>query len=125
MGVVHHFTGSIDEDIYEWEGVPAQQYEAKAFQGVVKRVLVGPGDGAPDYVIRYFELEPGSSSRLERHAHDHGVVILHGRAKAQLNEEFFELSPLDTIYVKGNDLHQFTNTGETSLGFICVIKSKK
>lgn len=124
MGTVHRFNGSVEKDEYEWEGVTPVRYDAKAFKGVVKRVLVGPNDNAPDFVIRYFQLEPGCSSRLERHSHDHGVVILHGEAKVQLNEEFITLGPLDSVYVSGNDLHQFTNIGEKSLGFICVIKSK-
>jgi len=122
MGTVHHFIGSTEDDEYEWEGVIPERYDAKAFKGVVKRVLVGPNDEASNYVIRYFQLEPGSSSRLEKHTHDHGVVILHGEAKVQLNEEFITLRAMDSVYVAGNDLHQFTNIGERSLGFICVIK---
>ena len=124
MGTVHHFIGSTENDEYEWEGVIPERYDAKAFKGVVKRVLVGPNDDAFNYVIRYFQLEPGSSSRLEKHAHDHGVVILNGEAKVQLNEEFITLRAMDSVYVAGNDLHQFTNIGEKSLGFICVIEGK-
>ena len=124
MGKVHQFIGSTENDEYEWEGVIPERYIAEGFEGVVKRVLVGPEDEAPNFVIRYFQLEPGTSSRLERHAHDHGVVILHGQCRVQINEEFTDLNPLDSVYVSGNELHQFTNTGEKSLGFICVIKSK-
>jgi quercetin dioxygenase-like cupin family protein len=58
---------------------------------------------------------------LERHPHEHGVIILQGKAKVQLNEEFVTLEPLDVVFVAGNDLHQFTNIGDEPLGFICVI----
>ena len=84
-------------------------------------MLIGREDGAPNFVIRYFRIEPGGHSRLERHPHDHGVVILHGKAKVQLNDEFLELGPLDVVYVGGDDLHQFSTIGEEALGFICVI----
>jgi quercetin dioxygenase-like cupin family protein len=124
MGTVHHFSGSTENDEYEWEDIIPESYAAKAFEGVVKHVLVGPKDGAPNFVVRYFQLEPGSSSRLERHAHDHGVVILHGEARVQLNDDFFTIGPMDSVYVAGNDLHQFSNIGEKSLGFICVIEGK-
>ena len=123
MGTVHHFIGSTENEEYEWEGVIPERYDTEDFKGVVKRVLVGPKDNAPNYVIRYFQLEPGCSSRLERHPHDHGVVILHGEAKVQLTEEFITVGPMDSVYVAGNDLHQFTNIGEKSLGFICVIQA--
>jgi quercetin dioxygenase-like cupin family protein len=119
MSSVHRFSGLGND--YDWEGVPAELYEAKGVHGAVKRVLVGPADGAPNFVIRYFNIEPGGHSRLERHPHEHGVIILQGKAKVQLNEEFVTLEPLDTVYVAGNDLHQFTNIGDEPLGFICVI----
>lgn len=119
MATVHRFNAT--NDIYEWEGINPEKYEGGEFVGVVKQVLIGRQDGAPNFVIRYFRIEPGGHSQLERHPHDHGVVILHGRAKVQLNDEFHELGPLDVVYVGGNDLHQFRNIGEDALGFLCVI----
>ena len=119
MGSVHRFIGSGND--YDWEGVTAELYEAEGVHGAMKRVLVGPADGAPNFVMRYFQIEPGGHSRLERHTHEHGVIILQGKAKVQLNEEFVTLEPLDAVFVTGNDLHQFTNIGDEPLGFICVI----
>jgi len=72
-----------------------------------------------------FRLEPGKHSNLERHSHEHGVVIMHGRARLQINEEFFELNPMDVAYISGNDLHQFMVLGSEPLGFLCVIKARK
>jgi quercetin dioxygenase-like cupin family protein len=119
MSSIHRFIGSGND--YDWEDVPAELYEAEGVHGAVKRVLIGPADGAPNFVMRYFQIEPGGHSRLERHPHEHGVIILQGKAKVQLNEEFVTLEPLDTVFVAGNDLHQFTNIGDEPLGFICVI----
>lgn len=123
MSIVHRFIGNSEKDIYEWDGVEEEKYDAPGFEGVVKNVLVGPREKAPNFIIRYFQLEPGGSSRLEHHPHDHGVVILNGEARVQINENFENLGPLDVVYVAGNDLHQFVNTGEKTLGFICVIKT--
>ncbi len=119
MSSVHRFSGSGND--YHWEGVPTEIYEVEGVHGAMKRVLVGPADGAPNFVMRYFQIESGGHSRLERHPHEHGVIILQGKAKVQLNEEFVTLEPLDTVFVAGNDLHQFTNIGDQPLGFICVI----
>jgi quercetin dioxygenase-like cupin family protein len=123
MGIVHRFNGNTEQDRYEWEGVEAEKYDAAGFEGVVKNVLIGPGEQAPNFIIRYFQLEPGGSSRLERHQHDHGVIILNGNAQVQINDGFENLGPLDVVYVAGDDLHQFVNTGDKTLGFICVIKA--
>jgi quercetin dioxygenase-like cupin family protein len=52
------------------------------------------------------------------------VIILHGKAKVQINDDFYELEPFDSVFISGNDIHQFTNIGDSPMGFICVIKRK-
>lgn len=63
--------------------------------------------GFNNFHIRYFHLEPGKHSNKEFHPHEHGVIIMHGRARVQLKDEFFEVGPKDAIFISGNDLHQF------------------
>lgn len=91
-------------------------------EGVVKHVLVGPEDGAPNLIIRYFHVPVGKKTFFDQHPHEDGIVILHGRAKVQIKDDFYEVSPLDSIFIQGNDVHQLTNIGEEPLGFKCVIK---
>lgn len=122
MSVIHKYSGKPGD--HSWEGVPIQKYSHE-FEGVTKQVVIGPEDQAPNFVIRYFHLEPGAHSNLERHPHDHGVLVMHGRARVQLNDDFFEVGPMDAIYISGDDLHQFNVLGDEPLGFICVIKNKE
>jgi quercetin dioxygenase-like cupin family protein len=120
MSAIHKFTGKSGG--YTWEGVEVQEYRNE-FEGVTKQVVIGQNDNAPHFVIRYFHLEPGTRSNLEQHPHDHGVVVMHGCARLQINADFFEVGPLDAVYISGGDLHQFTTLGDEPLGFICVIKT--
>jgi len=122
MACIHRFIGSNND--YRWEDVETVDYAGKGFEGVIKRVLIGPEEDAPYFILRYFRVEPGQHTNLERHAHDHGVVILHGKARVQLNAEFHEVGPMDVVYIAGDDLHQFTNLGEEAMGFLCVIQRK-
>ena len=123
MASIHRFCGNNGE--YGWEGVSPVHYDGKNdIFGVVKHVLIGPADEAPNFVMRYFQVEPGKFTRLEQHPGDHGVILVTGRARVQLNDEFFELGPLDVVYIAGNDLHQFTNIGDEPMGFLCIIKPK-
>ena len=62
---------------------------------------------------------------LEQHPHDHGVLILHGRARVRLGEQEFEVGPRDLVYVSPNDIHQFSTLGAEPLGFLCVIPPKE
>jgi quercetin dioxygenase-like cupin family protein len=121
MSVIHRFKGK--KNNYLWEDVPVREYE-KEFEGVTRQVVIGPDDDSNNFHLRYFRLEPGKHSNLERHPHEHGVIILHGKARVQLNDDFSEIGPNDAVFISGNDLHQFTAIGDEPLGFLCVIKDK-
>ncbi len=124
MSAVHRFTGNPDEGTYAWEGIEPRVYNNENVQGVLKHVLVGPDDNAPNFIIRYFHVPVGQNTVYDQHPHEHGVVILHGKAKVQINDDFYELEPFDSVFISGEDIHQFTNIGDSPMGFICVIKRR-
>jgi quercetin dioxygenase-like cupin family protein len=111
MGVVHR-----RQPDGSWDGVPTRPYGAD----MRRHELIGPADGAPHYRVRYFEVSPGRTTTLERHEHDHGVVIQTGRARVTLGGERHEVGPGDVVYVAPNELHSFEALGDAPLGFICV-----
>lgn len=122
MGVVHRFTGT--EEWFDWEGVQEKEgLDAPGILGVTGKVLIGPKEKAPNFRIRYFRIEPYGHSALERHSHDHGVFVLHGRGIVRLGDEEMELSPRDVVYVPSYELHQFSALDEP-FGFLCVIPPK-
>jgi quercetin dioxygenase-like cupin family protein len=97
-----------------WDGVAPRDYERHP--GVRRHELIA----GPSYRVRYFEVEPGRTTALERHAHDHGVVIERGRALVTLGDELYELGPGDVVYVAPDELHCFEAIGDEPLGFVCV-----
>ena len=121
MSKIHRFLGDPTNNSYTWDGVKPLVIHTDQVERVVKHVLVGPDDGAPNFVIRYFHVPVGDNTFYDQHPHEHGIIILHGKAKVQIKDAFYELGPLDAIFISGNDIHQLTNIGETPLGFLCVI----
>jgi quercetin dioxygenase-like cupin family protein len=121
MSKINYFKG--DANNYFWEGVNVREY-GEEFEGVTRQVFIGPEEDSNNFHMRYFRLEPGTHSNLERHPHEHGVLILHGYAKLQINKEYFDVRQNDAIFISGNDLHQFVVEGNEPLGFLCVIKAK-
>jgi quercetin dioxygenase-like cupin family protein len=119
MGTIHRFTGS--EDLFDWEQVVNVVYDSGGVVGATKKVIIGSEDGSDNFRIRYFRLEPGGNSRLEQHAHEHGVLMLHGRVRVRHGDEYTELGPLDAIFIPGDELHQLETVGEEAAGFICVV----
>jgi quercetin dioxygenase-like cupin family protein len=115
MGVIHR------RSIEGWHGVRADAYDDPSLIGVLKHELIGEAEGATQYRVRYFQVPAGGRTARERHAHDHGVVIVSGRARVTLGDEAHEVGEGDAIYVPGNELHCFETLGEAPLGFICVV----
>jgi quercetin dioxygenase-like cupin family protein len=108
-----------------WEGVARQGYGDAALGAVEKHELIGPADGAQSYRVRHFRVPPGGRTALERHPHDHGVVIERGRARVTLGGDRYELGPGDVVYVAGDELHCFEALGDEPLGFLCVAPPRR
>jgi quercetin dioxygenase-like cupin family protein len=104
-----------------WEGVDPQAYDDPSLLGVRKHELVGEAEGASEYRMRYFEVPAGGRTARERHAHDHGVMIVAGRARVTLGDETHEVGEGDVVYVGGQELHCFEALGDAPLGFVCVV----
>ena len=86
-----------------------------------KHGLIGEAEGAHQYRMRYFEVPPGGRTARERHAHDHGVMIVSGRARVTLGDAVHEVGEGDVVYVAGDELHCFEAVGDAPLGFVCVV----
>ena len=74
MSIVHHFRK--EDNAYRWDGVAATPLKVDGIQGAVKNILIGDNEGAPHFIMRYFELEPGGHSWLETHPHGCFCVFL-------------------------------------------------
>ncbi|HEV3092239.1 MAG TPA: cupin domain-containing protein [Candidatus Cybelea sp.] len=112
-----------------WEGVEPSGYSPDAPRtGVARHTIVGsrkndPSEPGPKMELRYFEVGPGAASRLEKHEHEHYVVVRTGLGFAVIGDEVTELAPNDVVYVGPLELHQFVNRGDVPFGFYCFVDS--
>ena len=89
--------------------------------GVVKREVINAGDGAPNFCMRVFELEPGSSSPSHSHAWEHEVFVLSGRGVAVGEQGEKPIVKDSVVFVPPDEHHCFVNNSDEPLRFICVI----
>jgi|APSaa5957512622_1039677.scaffolds.fasta_scaffold69174_1 quercetin dioxygenase-like cupin family protein len=123
MSVIHRFCGN--ENAFDWEDVKSKQYPDGAAKGASGKILIGNAEGAEHFVFRYFCIAPGGYSTLQdHHAHDHGVMILHGHAQVSIEDEQYELKPRDIIYISPWEQHSLAAIGDQPMGFLCVIPNK-
>jgi quercetin dioxygenase-like cupin family protein len=112
-----------------WDGIPVEGYQPgddALKTGVSRHTLVGGrkndvGEPGPAMELRYFELQPGCASRLEKHEHEHYVIVRDGIGYAVVGDAAQEIAAGDVIYVGALELHQFVNRGERPFGFYCFV----
>jgi quercetin dioxygenase-like cupin family protein len=90
-------------------------------EGVSLRIVIGEKEGAPNFVMRVFDVQPGASSPRHSHEWEHEVFVLSGRGKVYGGGREVPLSAGYTVFVPPMEEHQFTNSGDDVLRFICVI----
>lgn len=89
--------------------------------GASKQLPVGRADGAPNFSIRVFTLEPGGHTPHHSHASEHLNYILQGSGEVLEGDEPRPISPGDFVLVKPHERHQYRNTGSAPLVFMCMV----
>jgi quercetin dioxygenase-like cupin family protein len=126
MSTIHR-AGRVEQGEMRWQDVPLRAYgpENSGADRATRQVLIGNDEQSPHFHMRYFAVHPGGHTSLDQHAHDHGVYILHGRARLRLNDTEYELNAGDVVYISGNDIHQFFTVDEEPFGFLCVVPAQR
>lgn len=114
---------------YRWGGVSLREYKGEGdhFKWITRQTLLGegPDEEALGFLTRYFEIQPGGYSSLERHQHPHAVMVVRGTGQVQLERETHLVAPFDCVYIAPGSVHQFQATGDEPLGFLCIVDRKR
>lgn len=115
---------------YRWDHAELEPYKASVhaggeFAGASRQVLVGMRGERVAFHLRYFELEAGGYTSLERHRHSHVVVGVRGRGAVRVAGQTYVLKPLDAIYIGPEQAHQLRATGRSKFGFFCIVDARR
>jgi len=102
------------------EVVAIDLHNGTTVQHVKKQVLVGPEQGAENFVLRLFVLGPRGTTPHHSHPWEHEVYVLAGNGKVVTNHEA-PLRPGHAVFVAPDEVHHFENIGETPLEFLCIV----
>lgn len=103
------------------QNVELKKVEMEGAQGCNVRWLVGEADGAPNFAMRQFEVEPGGHTPRHHHPYEHEIFVLEGAGEVYEGEQPHPLKAGDVVLIKPDEVHQFKNTGKTPFKFICLI----
>ena len=101
--------------------IPDKGINRVYMSGVSIRYLVLEEFGAPNFELRYFEVQKGGKTSIDEHPYEHEVFVLKGRGKLLLNEKEYPLRPNDAILIEPNEKHRLVQEGDEPFGFLCVV----
>jgi quercetin dioxygenase-like cupin family protein len=109
-------------DPFRWDGIPVSVYKpgGSHFQRITRQLLFDGGEGLTCQ-LRYFEIETGGYSSLERHRHEHALIVIRGKGRALVGDRILDLATLDLVRVPPLTWHQFHAAGEEPFGFLCMV----
>jgi quercetin dioxygenase-like cupin family protein len=113
-------------DGFRWAGVELMKYKedgSAPFKAISRQVLFSDPNLASE--LRYFEIEPGGFSTLERHEHVHAVMILRGRGTCFVGEKVRAVGIRDLVAIAPWTWHQFRATAGEALGFLCLVNTQR
>lgn len=101
--------------------VKADAVEEEGARGAKVRWLIRKEDGAPLFAMRVIEVDKEGFTPWHVHDWEHEVFVLTGKGTLVTDEEKREFKEGDVIFVSPGERHQFRNSGEGRLKFLCMV----
>ncbi|MBI5190594.1 MAG: cupin domain-containing protein [Nitrospirae bacterium] len=114
-------------DTYTWSEVEKEQYKdaGGCWCGIDRNTLIGNRGESSKFHLRYFEINPGGNSSLEKHGHEHTVICARGRGRAIVDDRLHDMSMMDVLYVAPDTPHQLLNPYSEPFGFFCIVDAER
>ena len=107
--------------VNHYEDVESNPVDMEGATGCSVRWLVGESDGAPNFAMRQFEVAPGGFTPRHSHPYEHEVFVLEGNGIVMEGDVEHPLAAGDVIFVKPDEVHQFRNTSDAPMKFLCLV----
>lgn len=102
--------------------VPKTEVHMEGAKGAWRQLPIGSGDGAPNFSLRVFTVEPGGHTPYHKHPYEHVNYIISGEgALVNENGEEKPLRAGDFALVDPNEKHQYRNKGKEPFVMICGV----
>ena len=107
------------------EDVKMLEVEMYGAKGVKMQWLISIDDGAENFAMRRFIIEPNGYIPEHNHWYEHEIFILRGRGVIGINDKEYKVAERTVLYIPPNARHWYKNVGDEPLEFLCVIPLKK
>jgi len=101
--------------------VAAEKVTMTGAENVTIRWLLGKGSPAPNFWLRLFEVQPGGHSPYHIHPYEHEIFVLEGSGRINAKGKAHPVAAGSFALVEPGEEHQFENTGQDVLKFLCLV----
>ena len=84
------------------------------------QVLIGPGDGAPNFALRRFSMGKGGGMPRHTNSVEHEQYVLKGRARVGIGDEVHEVTAGNALYIPAGAPHYY-EVVEAPFEFLCIV----
>jgi quercetin dioxygenase-like cupin family protein len=102
------------------EPLPVEGIE-EATEGLTIRRVISEVDGATEFTMDVFEIEPGGHSAVHEHDWEHQIFVLSGEGTLVGVDGPVPFKQGDVIYIAPGEPHQIVNDGDALVEFVCLI----
>ncbi len=113
------YVSHIDE--VKKEKVEMMGADGSTAKGTWIQWLISKEQGAENYAMRLFTLEPGGIIPRHQHPWEHEIFVIKGRGVIGAGDEEREVIEGSFAYIPPDVPHWYRNTGDEEWKFICVI----
>lgn len=91
-------------------------------RGARMAVLIGPEQGAPNFILRRFSLAPGGRIPTHRHPEiEHEQVVVRGEMVLGSGDSERTVKTGDAVFIPAGTPHWYENRGAVEVEFLCII----
>ena len=109
-----HYT-EVEEQIPDEEGV----------KDTTIRWLIAKKDGAQNFAMRIFTIQPGGHTPHHQHDWEHEIFILEGEGEFRSGKNNIQFKPGDFAFIPAMEWHQVVNTGDNIARMLCLVPYKE
>lgn len=102
--------------------IPFEKMTMDGAENAEFKVVIGKKEGAENFIMRIFKIQPGGHSPLHSHEWEHENYILSGSGEIRNSKgESIKIRQGDVAFIPPFEEHQYYNSGNETLVFLCLI----
>jgi len=105
--------------VKDYRDVPTEPGGA---DGLTMRWVINASQGATNFAMRVFEIEPGKESPMHKHENEHEAFVLAGVGEIETEAKASAIKEGSAIFVPAYESHCFRNTSTQVLRILDVIR---